>query len=379
MHESGCKIMKSKITSFIMTIITILAIGILIFLGIIIYNKIGKTNVSDEVQEFVSNITISSVNKNEDIKNPEVIENLSSSLESIDEIENNGNTQIDKYFYNQLDEYSKIIYNEMEQNKENMKTGTYEIDLGTKLSPLLSKSNGEELLGSCYQSAIESYTYDNPDVFYIDFSKLYLNIETTTKGNNTTYKVLINSGNDDNYLTDEFSSKERIDAALNEIEKIKTYFIQNKKSNTYENIKLIHDYVVESIEYEQTTSQSNIYDLYGALVNKKSVCEGYAKAFKYLMDNLGIPCTIVIGKATNSEENTENHAWNYVQIDGSWYAVDCTWDDPIIVGSGNISDSSKYRYFLKGENEISQTHMPNGQFTENGKVFTFPTLSTKNY
>lgn len=368
--------MKSKITSFIMTIITVLAIGILIFLGIIIYNKIGKTNVSDEVQEFISNITISSVDENEKIENSEVVENISSSLESIDK---NENTQIDKYFYNQLDEYSKIIYNTMEQNKENMKTGTYEIDFGTKLSPLLSKSNGEELLGSCYQSAIESYTYDHPDVFYIDFSKLYLNIETTTRGNSTTYRVFINSGNDDNYLTNEFSSKERIDTALNEIKQIKTYIVNNKKSNTYENIKLVHDYIVESIEYEQTTSQSNIYDLYGALVNKKSVCEGYAKAFKYLMDNLDIPCTIVIGKATNSEGNTENHAWNYVQIDDNWYAVDCTWDDPIIVGSGNISNSAKYRYFLKGENEINQTHIPNGQFTENGKVFTFPTLSKKNY
>ena len=375
--------MKSKITSFIMRLMIILMIGILCFLGIIIYNELTKNNIAEEVQEFVSNITISSVSTDESVENPEVIESVTSILENTKENTNetakNNDTQISKYFYNQLDEYSKIIYNAMYTNKENMKTGTYEIDLGIKYSSLLSKSDGEELLGEYYQSAIESYTYDNPDVFYIDFGKLYLNIETTTKGNNTTYKVFINSGDDANYLTSEFSSKERIDAALNDIEKVKAYFVQNKKADTYENIKLVHDYIVESIEYDQTTSQSNIYDLYGALVNKKSVCEGYAKAFKYLMDALDIPCTMVIGKATNSEGNTENHAWNYVQLNGIWYAVDCTWDDPILIGSGILSNSSKYKYFLKGEEEFNKTHMPNGQFTENGKVFTFPTLSTNNY
>lgn len=49
---------------------------------------------------------------------------------------------------------------------------------------------------------------------------------------------------------------------------------------------------------------------------------------------MNIPCIIVIGKATNTKGQTENHAWNYVQINEKWYAVDCTWDDPVIVGNG---------------------------------------------
>lgn len=371
--------MKSKIASFIMSVMTILMIGILCFLVIIVYNEITKTNIADEVEAFTSNIIISSENKKENIKTPEIIEIESISSEQIDENINYTNIKIDKFFYNQLNKYSQIIYNAMDTNKENMKTGTYEINLGTEFTELLSQSNGEELLGEYYQSAIEAYTYDNPDVFYIEFSKLYLNIETTTRGTKKTYRVFINFGNQANYLTDEFSSKEKIDLALNEIEKIKSYFVQNKKANTYENIKLVHDYLVESIEYDETTSQDNIYNLYGALINKKSVCEGYAKAFKYLLDSINIPCTIVIGQATNSERNTENHAWNYVQLNDSWYAVDCTWDDPIIIGPGILSNSSKYKYFLKGENEFNKTHFPNGQFTEDGKVFEFPSLSVNNY
>ena len=188
---------------------TILMIGILCFLVIIVYNEITKTNIADEVEAFTSNIIISSENKKENIKTPEIIEIESISSEQIDENINYTNIKIDKFFYNQLNKYSQIIYNAMDTNKENMKTGTYEINLGTEFTELLSQSNGEELLGEYYQSAIEAYTYDNPDVFYIEFSKLYLNIETTTRGTKKTYRVFINFGNQANYLTDEFSSKEK--------------------------------------------------------------------------------------------------------------------------------------------------------------------------
>ena len=368
-----------KIISFIKTIIMLIVIGILGYIGIIIYNKFAKTDIVQEVEEFVSNITISSGGIDTSIKTPEILETTKETISSNNEKKDYGNSKIDKYLYNQLDEYSKIIYNAMEAYKENMKTGTYEINLGTEFSSLLSQSNGEVLLGEYYQSAIEAYTYDNPDVFYIDFSKLYLNIETTTRGSKKTYRVFINAGNNTDYLTSEFSSKERIDTALNEIEMIKSYFVSHQKADAYENIKLVHDYLVESIEYDQSISLPNIYDLYGALVNKKSVCEGYAKAFKYLMDSMNISCIIVSGKATNSEGNTENHAWNYVQINNTWYAIDSTWDDPILIGSGYLSNSSKYKYFLKGEDEFNRSHVPNGQFSEGGKVFEFPNLSQTNY
>ena len=368
--------MIKKIKSFIKTIFAIVLILLFCILGIIIYDEIAEDNTIEDVNEFVSNITMSIGEISDKVENSKV---LDSSIEETLQENNYINEQTEKFFYNQLDECSKIIYNAMETNKENMKTGNYEINLGTKFSELLSKDNGEELLGYYYQSAIEAYIYDNPDVFYIEFSKLYLNIETTTKRNKETYRVFINSGNELNYLTDDFSSKEIIDSGLNEIEKIKDYIIENKKSDKYENIKFVHDYLVDNIEYEQTISKANIYDIYGALIKRECVCEGYAKAFKYLMDSMNIPCIIISGEATNSDGNKENHAWNYVQINNLWYGIDCTWDDPIIIGPGYLSNSSKYRYFLKGENSFNESRIPNGQFTEGGKVFAFPSLSTSDY
>ena len=110
---------------------------------------------------------------------------------------------------------------------------------------------------------------------------------------------------------------------------------------------MVHDYLIDNAEYDQTLAKPNIRNIYGTLIEKSCVCEGYAEAFKYLLDALDIPCVIVSGTATNSQGETENHAWNYVQLNGIWYAVDCTWDDPIIIGNGKINESIKYQYFFK--------------------------------
>ena len=366
--------MKQKIQAIITAMFTTLIIGILYFLAIIIYKEFIKSDITSKVEDFVSNITLSSENIIEETNAPKILE-----IETKDNNLKNEDTQVDKYFYNQLEENSKKIYSTLETNKENMKTGIYEINLGSQFSQLLSSENGVEMLKDYYQSAIEAYTHDNPDIFYIEFSKLYLNIETTTRGTQKTYKVFINSGEEENYLVDGFDTKEIIEDTIYEIEKIKAYFIQNIKPDKYENIKMIHDYLVESIEYEQTISKPNKYNIYGALINKECVCEGYAKAFKYLIDAINIPCIIISGTATNTEGITENHAWNYIKLDEKWYGIDCTWDDPIIVGGGFLTNFSKYKYFLKGEDEFKKSHIPNGQFSDNGKVFIFPELDIDNY
>ena len=141
---------------------------------------------------------------------------------------------------------------------------------------------------------------------------------------------------------------------------------------------MVHDYIINNVDYDTTLSYQNIYNIYGTLVNKKAVCAGYAKTFKYLMDSLEIPCISVIGKATNSEGRTENHEWNYVQINQKWYAIDTTWDDPVST-TGYVSNKSKYEYFLKGATEMAKDHTTSSQFSDGGKIFNYPELSESNY
>lgn len=374
--------MRNKFTSIIMFLIIILIICVVIFFGNILWKEWKSIQEIAELEGVRTIITSDEATINEDIKTPQIIENPFDEIKDGDSANQKidySNVKIEKYFYNQLDDYSKTIYKAFESNKENMKTGTYKVELGNSFSELLGAENGQDELGKYYQSAIEAYTYDNPDVFYLSPNKMYLNIETTTRGRKTTYYVYVNSGNQENYLIDEFSSQEQINQAIKKLEQVKKYIIQNKTGNTYDDIKMVHDYLIANIEYDSTISKDNIYNICGALINGEAVCEGYARAFKYLMDGLEIPCTLVIGTGRNSEGNTENHAWNYVLLDDNWYAIDATWDDPVVSGVGWVSQATRYKYFLKGANDMNIDHQPNGRFTEGGKLFTYPEISNENY
>lgn len=286
-----------------------------------------------------------------------------------------------RHLYNQLDETAKIIYDKLYVNKENLKTGTYTVDFGNAFQSLLEKEGGDNTeLKNQYQSAIEALIYENPDIFYLDPQKMFITVKTITKLTGVKYNVYINNGSKINYLADGYNSKQDIENYEAQIEQVKNYIITNLEGKSdYEKIKIVHDYLIDTIEYDTSIQEDNIYDIYGAFVNKKSVCEGYAKAFQYIMNEVGIENTIVIGKATNSKNETENHAWNYVKLDGQWYAVDVTWDDPIIIGGGILTNKAKYEYFLKGSETINKNHTPSGQFTPNGKVFSYPELSIEDY
>ena len=94
----------------------------------------------------------------------------------------------------------------------------------------------------------------------------------------------------------------------------------------------LHDWIIYNVDYDPETL-SNLPTAtpdpdgdnpYGPLVNGVGVCGGYSSTFKLFMDMVGIPCVTVPGLANNGEE----HAWNKVQLDGDWYCVDTTWDDP---------------------------------------------------
>ena len=391
--------MKNAFSTIVMTLIIICIIGIFGIFGYIAIEEMGlleeieqETPVSENEkvdllletgsQDISNNIITNTIDNN--IQTPGIIENpfdavQSSSPSNQNENQTNETVRIDKFFYNQLDEHSKIFYESFAKYREEMKTGTYKISFGDKFEDLLKTTNGQDLLGQYYQSAIEAFMYDNAEIFYLSPSKLYLNIEKTTRGTKVSYNVFINNGKENNYLADGFSSKEDVDNAISQIESVKNQILQNKTNNTYNNIKMVHDYLVDTISYDQSISKPNIYNIVGALVNKVSVCEGYARAFKYLMDELGINCTMVIGKATSTDGKTENHAWNYVELNGTWYAVDCTWDDPVISGNGKLTNEDKYRYFLKGSTTMNKDHVPSRQFTDGGRTFEYPSISESDY
>lgn len=281
-------------------------------------------------------------------------------------------------YYDQLDEYAKKIYKELDKNLDNMKSGTYNIQFGKDFNDLLHEDSGEENLTNSFQLAINALNFDNPEIFYIDISKVYLLTKITQRIWGTTYEVEIGSSQGQSYLNDTFANSNDVDNAISEIEQEKENIKSRLGSNVNDQIKGVHDYLVNNLEYDTTLSNSNIYNIYGALISKNTVCEGYARAFKSIMDDLGIPCLIACGTGVNSSGETETHAWNYINLDGNWYAIDVTWDDPIIIGNGYISNDVFYKYYLKGSTEFFKNHTEDGAIVD-GAHFVYPTLSKTDY
>lgn len=153
--------------------------------------------------------------------------------------------------------------------------------------------------------------------------------------------------------------------------------------NDIQTIKNIHDYLVDNVEYASPSNASaDIQSLVGVFIYNEAVCEGYARAFKYLCDIYEIPCILVTGVAVNpdSANKEDAHMWNYVRLNGDWYGMDVTWDDNI----------SGYEYFLVGSNSIGHNGLKFSNSHKRGKElmnfnisgikgFKYPKLSEISY
>lgn len=365
---------------FLLLLIVIALAGIIMLFGYVMYNEFAGNGDVDFGNLQLIYPKIENQESDNRINNTKATTDTKISGSTVGTQVLTKNEYQNKYLYSQLGENGKIIYEKLYENKENLKTGTYTIQFGNAFYDILSQENGSDKLQEEYQTAIEAFTYDNPDVFYIDVTKMYINIETIQKIFSTKYNVYINSAKDPTYLLDGFTSKEQIDQCESQVIAVKNQILnQIAGKNDIEKMRYIHDYLVDTIEYDQKFVEKNIYNIYGALVSKTCVCEGYAKASQYLLNEAGLENIIITGTATNSDGKTENHAWNYVNIDEKWYAIDTTWDDPIIVGGGKLTNTIRYRYFLKGSSTMNKNHFISTKFTSGGQDFEFPELSITDY
>lgn len=115
-------------------------------------------------------------------------------------------------------------------------------------------------------------------------------------------------------------------------------------ADAFEKLTYFHDRIVTGCEFSQTSVNSN--SAYGVLVDGVGQCEGYAAAMAFLCDEAGIPNYMVTGR--NADGAT--HAWNKVILDGEWYNIDCTWDDPIL--KREQEDFVRHDYMLVTDAEI---------------------------
>ena len=165
--------------------------------------------------------------------------------------------------------------------------------------------------------------------------------------------------------------------------------ITNVGMSEFDKVKAIHDYIVVNVDYPAHIDMNNrsLFTAEGALVNKLAVCQGYAEAFSLLCHKAGIQTEMVYGIADNGQSR-ESHAWNIVRIDGVWYQIDATWDDPITqntAGGANL----RYSYFLIPDSVMNQDHFADrythkyactdSRYLEYGELQTVAMLVKQNF
>ncbi len=228
------------------------------------------------------------------------------------------------YYYNQLTEQEKGYYQTID--KSGLKTGT--------LTPILVTKSAEKIHKNV-ERAVQAYAEDHPEIFWTNAA--FMTHNKTEDGYWEYYiKPILNPGFSESNLTLD------INLVRNTVKTIAAG--ASKKKTDYDKLLYIHDWLTKNNSYNTDANQTDgmqPWSAYSALADGyRPVCEGYSKAFKMVCDELGIPCVIV--------DNTA-HMWNYVSIRGRWYAVDVTYDDPVVKkAKSNKSGRETKKNFLVG-------------------------------
>lgn len=215
-------------------------------------------------------------------------------------------------YYQMLTENQQSVYRQIYANAQN---------LTEKFAPEKTVS------ASDVKTAFEAVIGDHPEMFWLEtgYSSKYL-----VNGQCVEIDLKYNSTADDLE-----SAKQRLDAAAQNL-----ITGADSLDSNYEKEKYVHDALASAVTYDLTADMNQ--SAYSALVNGKSVCAGYARAYQYLLQQLGIPCYYCTGYSGG------DHAWNIVKLDDGYYNVDVTWDDAAAI---------RYDYFNKTDADFASTHV----------------------
>ena len=116
--------------------------------------------------------------------------------------------------------------------------------------------------------------------------------------------------------------------------------------NDFEKVKAAHDWIVLTTAYSSMTENSQ-YSPYTLLTENKAVCQAYALVLYRMLEKLGFDVRYVAGDARE-----QLHAWVLVNLQGAWYHIDVTWDDPV----PDYPNEVRYNYFLLSDEQMAKDH-----------------------
>lgn len=234
------------------------------------------------------------------------------------------------YCYQHLSEEEQQIYVEilgtLNDLKEEAVLSSNDVDQVAKIHEYVCADNPELFWVKGYQ--VQPYEVDGKTV-KIKYSGLY----TMDKGQRKNYQIAM-----DKVINQWLAEMAQCD-------------------EEYDKVKKAYDLIISNTEYDASATESQ--NIVSVFMNGKSVCQGYAEAFQYLLKHSGIQSILVSGTAYNGIK-TEPHAWNLVCIGGNYYQFDITWGEPNYQAAEGTVEKVKwdisYKYFGLTDKEMYNNH-----------------------
>ena len=265
--------------------------------------------------------------------------------------------ELNAFYYNQLTDSEKEIYKSIQsaagQGLTNVKVPRVDGD--------------KDAIKDLLRRVISAFERDNPQYFWLREGFQFTQNSTTLSFDITCFDFW-STITPQKYLT---AMQEKIQQIAVEAQKL---------PSDYEKALYVHDYLVTHAEYDydglEETEKTNhdakydyIFTPYGCLVNGKTVCAGYAKAYQIIMETLGIECVYIVGDTVGNDTDIL-HAWNLLKLDGEYYYVDVTWDDN---GTEEYPNEASHTYFCLTTKDLEITHIVDTE------TFNIPVCTAEKY
>ena len=235
----------------------------------------------------------------------------------------------DKYAYQQLDEEGKQTYDQI-----------YDCIISFNNRITLSTKN-KDVLANAYEAVMADYG----NLFWV---------------NGYQYNTYTNNGE---VIGLEFEPKYSMTEEQKDVYQAKIDAVVNdwlsgisQSASDYDKALYVFETLIKNVDYDKDSIENQ--NILSVFIYKSTVCQGYADAAWYLLEQLGIKSTIITGTANN-----ESHAWNLVYLDDAYYYMDVTWGNSKYLDSNNdTSGRINYAYFAMTTEEISQNHVITSSF-----------------
>ena len=131
--------------------------------------------------------------------------------------------------------------------------------------------------------------------------------------------------------------------------------LYDEEKSDYENIKSIHDYIINNTKYDQEHKEDNnkyeSNNAYGVIKSNLATCNGYTDLMAIILSKLNIKNYKIATTPERISYESLGHVWNAVYLDNEWVHLDLTWDDPV---SESGEDYLYHKYFLVSNEEIAE-------------------------